>query len=63
LALIYNLSAAVIQPLGDNPIIACLQTIGKNMIYVFAALAAVGLMFFLAITILITVSNVSVMVR
>jgi stage III sporulation protein AE len=63
LALIYNLSAAIIQPLGDNPIIACLQTIGKNMIYVFAALAAVGLMFFLAITILITVSNVSVMVR
>jgi stage III sporulation protein AE len=43
--------------------IACLQTIGKNMIYVFAALAAVGLMFFLAITIMITVSNVSVMVR
>jgi stage III sporulation protein AE len=63
LALIYNLSAAVMQPLGDNPIIACLQTIGKNMIYVFAALAAVGLMFFLAITIMITVSNVSVMVR
>jgi stage III sporulation protein AE len=63
LALIYNLSAAILQPLGDNPIIACLQTISKNMIYVFAALAAVGLMFFLAITIMITVSNVSVMVR
>jgi stage III sporulation protein AE len=63
LALIYNLSGAIIQPLGDNPMIACLQTIGKNMIYVFAALAAVGLMFFLAITIMITVSNISVMMR
>jgi stage III sporulation protein AE len=30
---------------------------------VFASLAAVGLMFFLAITILITISNVSVMMR
>lgn len=63
LALIYNLSAAVMQPLGSNPIISCLQTIGKSLIYVFAALAAVGLMFFLAITIIITAGNVSVMMR
>ncbi|MEW9699138.1 stage III sporulation protein AE [Paenibacillus sp. SI8] len=63
LAFIYNVSAAIMQPLGDNPMIACLQTIGKSLIYVFAALAAVGLMFFLAITIMITVSNVSVMMR
>jgi len=63
LALIYNLSAAVLQPLGDSPIGGCLQTIGKNMMYVFASLAAVGFMFFLAITIMITVGNVSVMMR
>jgi stage III sporulation protein AE len=63
LAFIYNLSAAIMQPLGDNPMIACLQTIGKSMVYVFASLAAVGLMFFLAITIMITISNVSVMMR
>nr|WP_243633187.1 stage III sporulation protein AE [Paenibacillus xerothermodurans] len=63
LALIYNLSAAVMQPLGNNPIITCLETIGKSLIYVFAALAAVGLMFFLALTILITAGNLSVMMR
>ncbi|WP_397379448.1 stage III sporulation protein AE [Paenibacillus sp. YYML68] len=63
LALIYNISAAVLQPLGDNPMITCLETIGKSMIYVFAALAVVGFMFFLAITILITAGNVSVMMR
>jgi stage III sporulation protein AE len=63
LALIYNLSAAIMQPLGDSPIITCLQTIGKSMIYVFAALAAVGLMFFLAITIILTAGNVTVMMR
>lgn len=63
LAFIYHISSAIMQPLGDNPIIGCLQTIGKSMVYVFAALAAVGLMFFLAITIMITISNVSVMVR
>lgn len=63
LALIYNLSAAIMQPLGDSPIITCLQTIGKSMIYVFAALAAVGLMFFLAITVILTAGNVTVMMR
>lgn len=63
LALIYNLSAAVMQPLGSSPIIATLETIGKSMIYVFAALAAVGMMFFLAITIMLTAGNITVMMR
>lgn len=63
LALIYNVSAAIMQPLGDSPVVSCLKTVGKSMIYVFAALAAVGLMFFLAITILLTAGNVTVMMR
>jgi stage III sporulation protein AE len=63
LAFIYQLAAAMIQPLGDNPITGCLQTIGKNMMYVFASLAAVGLMFFLAITIMIAAGNASLMMR
>lgn len=63
LALIYNLAGAIMQPLGDNPIVGCLQTIGKNLVYVFAALAAVGLMFFFAMTIIITSGNIAVMMR
>lgn len=63
LALIYKVSAAVMQPLGDSPITTCLETIGKSMLYVFAALAVVGLMFFLAITIMLTAGNVTVMMR
>lgn len=63
LALIYNVAAAVMQPLGDSPIAECLHTIGKTMIYVFAALAAVSLMFFLAVTIILTAGNAALMVR
>jgi stage III sporulation protein AE len=63
LALIFKISAAILQPMGDSPITECLQIIGKNMIYVFASLAAVGFMFFLAITIIITAGNISVMMR
>ena len=46
LALIFKVSAAILQPMGDSPIIECLQTIGKNMIYVFAALPLLDLCFF-----------------
>lgn len=63
LALIYSFAAAILQPLGDNPIIDTLSTIGKNLLFVFAALASVGLMFFLALSIIITASNISLMVR
>ncbi|WP_254639013.1 stage III sporulation protein AE [Cohnella sp. GbtcB17] len=63
LALIYRLSAAVLQPLGDTPIVQCLQVIGKTLVYVFAALASVGLMFFLAVTIVLTAGNASILMR
>ncbi|RXT13779.1 stage III sporulation protein AE [Ammoniphilus sp. CFH 90114] len=63
LALVYNLSAAIMQPLGASPIISCLSTIGKNLMFVFAALATVCLMFFLAVTIIISAANLSIMVR
>lgn len=63
LALIFNLAGAVMQPLGDTPIVHCLQTIGKTLLYVFAALASVGLMFFLAVTIILTAGNAALMIR
>ena len=63
LALIYYVAAAAMQPLGTSPIVTCLQTIGKTMIYVFASLAAVSLMFFLAVTIILTAGNAAMMVR
>ncbi|GEN32828.1 stage III sporulation protein AE [Aneurinibacillus danicus] len=63
LAFLYNLSSAVMQPLGNSPILSCLSIIGKNLLYIFGALATVSLMFFLAITIVISAANVSVMMR
>ncbi|HJV44443.1 MAG TPA: stage III sporulation protein AE [Bacillota bacterium] len=63
LSFVYQFSSAIMQPLGNSPIISCLSTIGKNMMFVFAALATVCLMFFLALTVIITAANISVMVR
>lgn len=63
LALIYNIASAILQPLGGGPVIDCLNIIGKSVFYIFAALAIVSLMFFLAITIIIAAGNMSLMMR
>jgi stage III sporulation protein AE len=63
LAMIYNIAGAVLQPLGGGPIISCLSIIGKSVIFIFAALATISLMFFLAITIMIAAGNLSMMIR
>jgi stage III sporulation protein AE len=63
LAFMFKLTAAILQPVGNGPIITCLDTISKNMVYVFAALAIVAIMFFLSLTIIITAGNITMMMR
>lgn len=63
LAFIYKAAAALLQPLGGGPVIQCLDIISKSVIYVFAALAIVSIMFFLAITIIVSAGNISMMMR
>ncbi|MGG3574814.1 stage III sporulation protein AE [Bacillus gobiensis] len=63
LALIYKVAAAILQPLGGGPVISCLDIISRSVIYIFAALAIVSLMFFLCITVIITAGNLTMMVR
>ncbi|MEH7522167.1 stage III sporulation protein AE [Bacillus sp. JJ1503] len=63
IAFIYKFAAAILQPLGGGPIISCLDIISKSVIYVFAALAVVSLMFFLSITVIIAAGNLTMMVR
>ncbi|PMC39572.1 stage III sporulation protein AE [Bacillus sp. UMB0899] len=63
LALIYKFAAAILQPLGGGPVISCLDIISKSVIYIFAALAIVSLMFFLSLTVIIAASNLTIMMR
>ncbi|GMA52393.1 stage III sporulation protein AE [Alicyclobacillus contaminans] len=60
LAFIYNGSAALMQPLGETPMVRCLGALSKSLILVFASVAAVALMFFLAICILLASANLAV---
>ncbi|SDY56222.1 stage III sporulation protein AE [Evansella caseinilytica] len=63
MSLIYSFTAAILQPLGGGPIIQCLSIIGKSVMFIFAALAAVSMMFFLSITIIVVSGNLSLMMR
>ncbi|QII49767.1 stage III sporulation protein AE [Bacillus paralicheniformis] len=63
LALIYKIAAAVLQPLGGGPVISCLDVISKSVIYIFAAMAIVSLMFFLSLTVIITAGNLTMMMK
>ncbi|RYL87842.1 stage III sporulation protein AE [Sporolactobacillus sp. THM19-2] len=63
LAFIYNVASAVLQPLGKGAVTDCLDIMAKCLFYLFASLAVVSLMFFLALTIIITSGNLSLMVR
>ena len=63
LALIYNVAGAVLQPLGNSPVVATLQTIGKTLVFIFAAMASVALMFFLAVTIILMAGNAPLLMR
>ncbi|GLV13763.1 stage III sporulation protein AE [Alicyclobacillus hesperidum] len=60
-ATMYGGSAALMQPLGETPIVTCLGALGKTMVLVFACVAGVALMFFFAICILLASANLAVM--
>jgi len=63
LSMIYNGAAALLQPLGNTPVIAALSTVGKSLTLVFAALVAVGLMFFFSLVITMAATNMTAFVR
>src|SRR5699024_9826958 len=63
IGLIYKVSAAILEPLGDGPMVDMIAEMSKYIFYVLACLLVVILMFFLAIVIIIVASNVTLFLR
>jgi len=63
IAFMYKLAGALIQPVSDGQMVSCLNSLGNNLLLIFAAVATVGLLFFFTITIVIGVGNLTVMLR
>ena len=63
IALIYKVSSAVVEPLGDSRISQVLEVMGNHLLLVLAAVAAVGLMFFVLVAILVSTGNSVILLR
>jgi stage III sporulation protein AE len=63
LVLIYKLSGALIQPLGETMLGGALQTMSNCLVLVFSAVATVALAFFIGTAIVVGASNATVMLR
>lgn len=61
--LIYKLSAALVEPLGEPELGSCINVMGNSLALVLAALACAALIFFLAVTVIVSAGNAAIMFR
>lgn len=57
IAVIFQITGAITQPLGNNRLSDALQTIGDAFFHLFGAVTVVGLMFYIALAILVGAAN------
>ncbi len=63
LIVIYKLSSAIIEPIAQNQLADCLNSMGNSLILVFATVSSVAIMFFIMITVIVGAGNITVMMR
>ncbi|WP_240503495.1 stage III sporulation protein AE [Natranaerobius trueperi] len=63
LVFIYKLAASLMEPLGETTIPDSLNTMSKSLTLVFAGVATVSVMFFIAMATIIGATNISMMIR
>lgn len=63
IAIIYRLTAALLQPIGNNLIADTLEDMAGSLFLAFAAVASVAIMFFLTVVIVVGTANLTVMLR
>jgi len=60
---IYKITSALIEPILDNQIVKCLNDMSNSLMILLAAVASVGVLFFVFITVIMGVGNMTVMMR
>lgn len=63
LVFIYKVAASLLEPLGDEAIPESLNTMANCLTFVFAGVAIVGFMFFIALAVIMGAANASMMIR
>ncbi|HHV63629.1 MAG TPA: stage III sporulation protein AE [Peptococcaceae bacterium] len=59
----FKISSALVEPLGERELADSLQEMSKGLLFIFVAVASVGIMFFMAIAIIVGAGNLAVMLR
>jgi stage III sporulation protein AE len=60
---IYKVTSALIEPILDNQIVNCLNDMSNSLLIIFSAVVSVGVLFFVFITVIMGVGNMTVMLR
>lgn len=63
LVVLYRLACAFVEPIADKKITNCLSDMASSLTYILGITAAVAFMFLLAITVVISTTNISAMMR
>ena len=61
--LVFRISAALIEPLGEKALADSLQDMSKSLIFILVTVASVGIMFFMTVAVVIGTGNLSVMLH
>jgi stage III sporulation protein AE len=63
IVLIYKVTSALIEPILDNQIVQCLNDMSNAMLILLTCVISVAVMFFMALTVIMGIGNMTVMVR
>ena len=63
LVVLYKLACAFVEPISDKKITNCLNDMAGSLTYILGVTAAVAVMFLIAITVVISTSNMAAMMR
>ncbi len=61
--LVFRISSAMIEPLGQKELADTLQDMSKSLIFIFASVASVAIMFFMTVAVVVGSGNLTVMLR
>lgn len=61
--LVFRVSAALIEPLGEKPLAESLQDMSKSLIYILVTVASVAIMFFITVAVVVGTGTFSVMLH
>jgi len=63
LIFIFKVASAIVEPLGENKVVTCLNDMGNSLVLILVCVASVVMMLFIVITIIVGAGNMIIMMR